>query len=133
MVLDLSVKGHIAVTMENYLKGVISDYEELEILTGTVASPDMEHLYATRKENNQKKLDEKQAAEFHHDVTQLIFVGPWAQKDIQTQSLFPNHKSADPKNGCLGEIKARLTLCVPTNNPTTKPEGRQSNSYKMVG
>ena len=39
--------------MVDYLKGVIYDFEEVEILTGTAASPVAEHLYYIREEGNQ--------------------------------------------------------------------------------
>ena len=46
--INLSVRGPVAMTMEEYLKAVISDFEEVEILTGTAASISLEHLYAIR-------------------------------------------------------------------------------------
>ena len=48
MMINLSVRGPVAVTMEDYLKAVVSDFEEVEILTGTAASTSLEHLYAIR-------------------------------------------------------------------------------------
>ena len=71
MIIELSVRGQAAVIMVDYLKGVISYLEEVEILTGTATSPAAENLYATR--SDQKKLDDKQARTFHHAVSQLIF------------------------------------------------------------
>ena len=56
----------------------------METLTGTSASPAAEHLYAFREESDQTKLDEKRATAFHHDVAQVLFACPRAQKDIQT-------------------------------------------------
>ena len=57
MNLDLLVNVQVAVTMVYNLKGLISDFEELEILTGTSESPATKHLYTIREEFNQKKLD----------------------------------------------------------------------------
>ena len=37
MNLDFSVKVQVAVTIVDYLKGVIYDFEEVEVLTGTAA------------------------------------------------------------------------------------------------
>ena len=88
MMLDLSVRGQFAVAIVDYPKGVISDFEEAEILTGTDASLTAEHLYTIREESDQKKLDEKRATEFCHNVTQLIFACQRKQKDIQTTVSF---------------------------------------------
>ena len=78
----------VAVTMVDYLKGMISDFEEMELLTGISASPATEHLYAIRKEIDSNKLDEKRSTEFHHAVDQLLFSCPGARKDIQTAVYF---------------------------------------------
>ena len=78
----------VAVTMVDYLKGMISDFEEMELLTGISASPATEHLYAIRKESDQNKLDEKRATEFHNAVAQLILKLPRVRKDIQTAVYF---------------------------------------------
>ena len=61
IIIYFSVIGHVVVKMVDYLKGIISDFEELETLTGTAASPAADHLYDIREENNQNKLDEKRA------------------------------------------------------------------------
>ena len=88
MILDFSVRVKVAVTMVDYLKGIISDFEEMETLTGTATSPAAEHLYAIRDKIDQKKLDEKRATEFHHDVAQLLFAFPRAQTDTHTTVSF---------------------------------------------
>ena len=49
MNLDFSVKFQVAVTMLNYLKGLISDFEEAEVLTGTASPLAAEHLYKIRE------------------------------------------------------------------------------------
>ena len=61
MMLKLSLRGQVTVKMVDYIKGLIYDFEEVEILTGTSASPAAEHLYAIREEINQKNLDKKRA------------------------------------------------------------------------
>ena len=42
--LAFSVRAQVAVTIMDYLKGVIYDFEEVEIITRTAASPAAEHL-----------------------------------------------------------------------------------------
>ena len=55
--INFSIKLQVAVTMVDYLKGVISNFKAVEILTGTTASPDSKHLYIIREECYQNKLD----------------------------------------------------------------------------
>ena len=50
MNLNFLVKVKVTGTMVDYLKGVISDFEEVEVLTGTSASPSADHLYTVREE-----------------------------------------------------------------------------------
>ena len=88
MNLDFSVKGQVAVNMVDYLKGVISDFEEVQVLTVTESSPAAEHLYRIREECNQTKLDDKRGTVFHHAVAQLLFICPRSRKDIQTAVSF---------------------------------------------
>ena len=49
MNLDFLAKVQVTVTMVDYLKGIIYDSEEVEILTGTAASPAAKHLYTIRE------------------------------------------------------------------------------------
>ena len=61
MIFDFSVRGKVSVTMMYCLKGIISDFDKVETLTGTNSSPAVEHLYAIRGESDKNKLDEKRA------------------------------------------------------------------------
>ena len=48
MFIEFSVRGQVSVTMVDYLKGLISSFEEVEILTGTSVSQAIDHLYTIR-------------------------------------------------------------------------------------
>ena len=108
MMLDLSVRGKVAVTMAEYLKGVIYDFGEVEIITGNAASPAADHIYAIREDNDQKKLDEKRSTEFHHDVTQLLFACPRTQKDVQTSVSFLTTRVRSPDEDDWGKLKRSI-------------------------
>ena len=47
--IDFSVKGKVAVTMVEFLKRIISDFEVMVILIGTVVLSAAEHLYTIRE------------------------------------------------------------------------------------
>ena len=90
--------------MVDYLKGVIYDFEEVEILTGTAASPVAEHLYYIREESNQEKLYYKRATAFHHAVSQLLFACPGAQKDTRTAVYFLTTRVRTPDKDDWGKL-----------------------------
>ena len=108
MNLELSVKGQVEVTMVEYLKGVISDFEEVEVPTNTVASPASEHIYTIREEYDQKKIDDKWGTAFHHAVAQLVFVCPRARKDIQTAVSFLKTRVREPNEYDWVKLKRLL-------------------------
>ena len=116
MILESSLREQVAVTMVDYLEGVISNFEEVEMLTGTAASPDAEHLCAIREESNQKKIDEKRATAFHHAVAQLIFACPRARKDIQTTVYFLTKIVHRPNEDDWGGLKHVLRYVRRTIN-----------------
>ena len=49
IIFEFTLRGQVAVTILDYLKGIISDFEEVETLTGTATSPAAEHLYTIRE------------------------------------------------------------------------------------
>ena len=108
MNLHLSVKGQVTVTMLDYLKGLISDFEEVEILTSTAASPSAKHLYTIREECDQKKLNDKRGMAFHHTVAQLLFAFPRARKDIYTDVSFLTTRVCDRDEDDWGKLKRMM-------------------------
>ena len=59
MNLDFFLKGQVAVTTVEHLKGLISDFQKVETLTSTAELSAAKHLYTVREECDQKKLDDK--------------------------------------------------------------------------
>ena len=106
--LDLSVEGQVAVTTMDCLKGVISDFKEAEIITGTAVFPAAEHLYTIREGCKQKKLDKKRRTDFYHVVAQLLFTCPRAKKDIQKATFFLTKRVRDPDEDYWGKLKHPL-------------------------
>ena len=106
--LDFSVKEEIMVTMVDYLKGVISDFEEVEILTGTAASPAAEHLYTIWEESSQKKLDKKWGESFRHAVAQLLSAYPRSRIYIHTAVSFLTTRVCDPDENYWVKLKRML-------------------------
>ena len=117
IMIDFSVRGQVALTMVDYLKGLIYDFEEVEILTGNAASPAVEHLYAIIEDNYKDKLDEKRFMAFQHAVTQLLFVCPRARKDIQTTVSFLTKRVQSPDKDGQVKLKRALRFVQRTINP----------------
>ena len=105
MNLKFSENGKVAVTMVEYLKCVISDFEEVEILSGTSYSPAAECIYTILKEINQIIIDDKRGTECHNSVDQLLVAYPRSRKDIQMAVYFLTTKVRDPDYDYLGNIK----------------------------
>ena len=113
---EFSVKGQVAVTMVDYLKGELSDLEEVKVLTGTSSLPAAEHIYTSREECNQKKLDNKRETGFPHAVAQLLLSFLRARNIIQTAVSFLTKRFRDPDEDNWGKLKLLLRYIRRTIN-----------------
>ena len=102
--------------MVDYLKGELSDLEEVKVLTGTSASPAAEHIYTSREECNQKKLDNKRETGFPHAVAQLLLSFLRARNIIQAAVSFLTKRFRDPDEDNWGKLKLLLRYIRRTIN-----------------
>ena len=116
MSIDLLAERQVTVTMVEYLKGVISNFEEVKILTVTASSRAKRHLYTVREGCKHKKLDEKRGTAFHRAVAQLLFVCPRARKDIQKATSFLTKKVRYPDEYDWVKLKHLLRYSRQTIN-----------------
>jgi hypothetical protein len=66
MTLDYATKGEVKVTMVDYLKGLLDDFQEvIEWRAHTAAA---ENLFTVRPDDERITLDEERARAFHHSV-----------------------------------------------------------------
>ena len=69
-----------------YLINVLKEFPEE--LGAADSSPEPDHLFKVRPENEVRYLPEEQAQQFHRTVVQLLFLSARARRDIQTAVAF---------------------------------------------
>ena len=62
----------VEVSMSDYLDKTIQTFPEA--ITGSAASPALDHLFKVRDESKAKYLHKEQAVVFHHSMSQLLFL-----------------------------------------------------------
>ena len=80
MDLYLLVYGEVRVTMEYYLKNIVSEFTET--IQEIVVTTEAYNLFTVREYNDRKLLDKYRSTEFHNSVAKLLFVTPCVKKDI---------------------------------------------------
>ena len=83
---DYSKKGPVIVSMIKNFKKVIMGFPEA--VSGSSATPAVDHLFQVRDPSKVKALPEHKAQAFHHTVAQLIFLSTRARQDVQTPVAF---------------------------------------------
>ncbi|KAL7523863.1 hypothetical protein ACHAWF_000703 [Thalassiosira exigua] len=78
-----------------------------EAIVSTAVTPAAECLFSVREDSEVKKLNKKQASQFHHTVTQLLFATR-VQRDIQLEIAFLTTRVKPPDKDDWGKIKQVL-------------------------
>ena len=86
MWLDYSKDGEVEISMEDFLRDVISKFPEE--ISKTTQTPASDHLFEVRDESDRVTLDDKRYRAFHRSVAQLMFACTQCRKDIQTAVAF---------------------------------------------
>ena len=73
MWLDYSIPDEVRISTEEYLRGVLDNFQEE--ITETPETPAALNLFNIRDGNERELLDERWTQAFHHSVTQLLFTG----------------------------------------------------------
>jgi hypothetical protein len=94
MTLDYATKGEVKVTMVDYLKGVLNDFQE--VIEGHAQTSAADNLFTVRPDDERTTLDEERARAFHHSVAQLLFASSRARKDIQLAVSFLTTRVKEP-------------------------------------
>ena len=84
--LDFNDKVELQVSIMPYLINVQKEFPEE--LGEAASSPAPDHLFKVSPENEARYLPEEQAQQFHHIVSQLLFLSVRARRDIQTGVAF---------------------------------------------
>jgi hypothetical protein len=104
---DFATKGQVAVGMTDYMMRVIKEFPE-DLGNATAPTPAQEFLFKVRPEDEAKKLPEKQAAQYHHVVAQLLFASTRVRRDIQTAVAFLTTRVKAPDEDDWGKLKRVL-------------------------
>jgi hypothetical protein len=86
MIIDFSVKGKVMINMIKYIKNIIADFLEGNMVIRTNLA--MDYLFTVRDKYLAKPLLEEQARAFHHASAQLHFLSAKARHDIQPATVF---------------------------------------------
>jgi hypothetical protein len=90
MIFDFSKEGKVVVNMVEYIKNIITNFQEEIIATQT--SPAADHLFMVWSETKVKPLPEEQAMAFHHAMVQLLFLSARAGPIFS-----PQQRSSQPE------------------------------------
>ena len=70
MTLDFSIDGKLQISMEEYIRNMLT--ELLEDMDGMATTPAAEHLFKVNE--TPTYLDEKETMFFHHNMAKLLFL-----------------------------------------------------------
>ena len=91
---DYSMPQSVKVSMIKYAKQIINDFPEA--ITSTSSSPAADHLFDVQDDREAKLIPEEQAQQFHHSVTQLLFLCMRARPNFQTAISFLTERVKNP-------------------------------------
>ena len=94
MVFDFSNKGKVKISMKEYVKSMITDFEQHA--SGEAKTPAPTYLFNTR--DTAEKLSEDLAIVFHNMVARGLFLCKRARPDIQTAIAFLSTRVKQPDN-----------------------------------
>ena len=118
MILDLSVRGQLTVTMVEYLKWITSNFRSWKHSLGS----SHHHLRRTsmllERKSTKRNFDEKRATSFHNAVAQLLFACPREKNNIQTAVYFLTTRVRIPDEYNWGKLKRILRYVRRTINMT---------------
>ncbi len=104
MEFDYSCIEEVKINMQKYIVKIIDEFPEE--ITSTSATPAADYLFAVREDG--RKLNEVQAAAFHHTVYQLLFAANRARRDIQTTASFLTTRVQEPDEDDWGKLLKRV-------------------------
>ena len=84
MTLDFSLPGKVQISMEEYIRNMLSELPE--DMEGTATTPAAEHLFKINEAP--MYLSDAEAMFFHHNVAKLLFLCKRARPDLQTAVAF---------------------------------------------
>ena len=84
MTLDFSLPGKVQISMEEYIRNMLSELPE--DMEGTATTPAAEHLFKINEAPTY--LGDAEAMFFHHNVAKLLFLCKRARPDLQTAVAF---------------------------------------------
>ena len=92
MVLDFTNPGKVAISMEDYIRNMLTQLPE--DMEGVATTPAAEHLFKVN--DTPTYLNEEQEMFFHHNVAKLLFLCKRARPDIQTAVAFLSTRVKHP-------------------------------------
>jgi len=85
MTIDSSVKGKVKFYMFDYIEQIICEVDR-KLMSGSSKTPAASQLFSV--DDDEVKLDKKEADAFHRNVARLLFLSKRARPDLQTAVAF---------------------------------------------
>ena len=102
----LANPGSMIVSMIKYLQKIIEEFPE--VIKSASPSPEGDHLFDVREEDDRKVLPEEQARKFHRTVAQILFLCKRACPDIELLVSFLTTRVKEPDKDDWGKLKHGL-------------------------
>ena len=86
MALDYSTRGELKITMYNYIRDIVTDFNQYDPSNNKACTPDANHLF--KVQDDQNKISETLAQVFHTFTAQDLFATKRAGLTSTQQSHF---------------------------------------------